>query len=65
MMTSAEKEDVPFTQAIYPRGSVEIWMGEIETMMRRSVRAITEQGTHTELLARQGVYYSLQQKAAA
>ena len=25
---------------IYPRGSVEIWMGEIETMMRRSVRQV-------------------------
>ena len=25
-------------EPIYPRGSVEIWMGEIETMMRRSVR---------------------------
>ena len=31
-------------EPIYPRGSVEIWMGEIETMMRRSVRAVTEEG---------------------
>ena len=43
-MISGEKERVPFMQPIYPRGSVEIWMGEIETMMRRSVRAVTEEG---------------------
>ena len=38
------QERVPFMEPIYPRGSVEIWMGEIETMMRRSVRAVTEEG---------------------
>ena len=41
-MISAEAEKVPFMTKLYPKGSVEIWMGEIETMMRRSVRAITE-----------------------
>jgi len=39
-MISAEKEVMPFETKIYPRGSVEIWMGEIETMMRRSVSFI-------------------------
>ena len=43
-MVSAEGEHVPFMTLLYPRGSVEIWMGEIETMMRRSVRAVTEEG---------------------
>ena len=35
-MVSAEKEQVPFLNPLYPRGSVEVWMGEIETMMRRA-----------------------------
>ena len=43
-MVSAENEQVPFLNPLYPRGSVEVWMGEIETMMRKSVRAITEEG---------------------
>ena len=33
-MVSPEKEKVTLPQALYPRGSVEVWMGEIETMMR-------------------------------
>ena len=41
-MISPEKEKVTFMEPIYPRGSVEVWMGTIETMMRRSVRHVTE-----------------------
>ena len=41
-MTSPEKEAVPFLTPLYPKGSVEVWMGEIETMMRKSVRHVTE-----------------------
>ena len=37
-MASPEREVVPFAATLLPTGSVEIWMGEIETMMRRSVR---------------------------
>ena len=33
---------MPFLNPLYPRGSVEVWMGEIETMMRKSVRHVTE-----------------------
>ena len=52
-MISAEAEKVPFMTKLYPKGSVEIWMGEIETMMRRSVRAITEEGiTHYKEMKR-------------
>ena len=43
-MVSAEAEVVPFMTKLHPKGSVELWMGEIETMMRASVRAITEEG---------------------
>ena len=39
-MISPEKETVVFLEKLYPRGSVEVWMGEIETMMRRSVRQV-------------------------
>ena len=49
-MVSAEKEQVPFLNPLYPRGSVEVWMGEIETMMRKSVRTATRlehQAHHT------------------
>ena len=37
-MVSPEKERVPFLETIYPTGSVEVWMGVIEDMMRKSVR---------------------------
>ena len=41
-MSSPEKEDITFLSPLYPKGSVEIWMGDIETMMRKSVRHVTE-----------------------
>merc|ERR1719272_232386 len=53
-MVSAEAEVVPFMTKIYPRGSVEIWMGEIETMMRRSVRAVTEEGLNDYATMKRG-----------
>ena len=37
-MISAEKEVVVFLDPLYPKGSVEAWMGDIEKMMRLSVR---------------------------
>ena len=40
-MISPEKESVKFIQNIYPKGSVEVWMGTIESTMRLSVRHIT------------------------
>lgn len=43
-MISAEKEVMPFDTPLQPKGSVELWMGEIETTMRRSVRKETETG---------------------
>ena len=53
-MISGEKERIPFMTKIYPRGSVEIWMGEIETMMRRSVRAVTEEGLNDYATMKRG-----------
>ena len=53
-MISGEKEKIPFMTKIYPRGSVEIWMGEIETMMRRSVRAVTEEGLNDYATMKRG-----------
>ena len=41
-MVSPEKETVDFVEKIYPTGSVEVWMGVIEQMMRLSVRHATE-----------------------
>ena len=41
-MISPEKEVVPFVTTIYPKGSVEVWMGVIEEMMRLSVRKLVE-----------------------
>ena len=41
-MQSPEKEKVKFIETIYPRGSVEVWMGGIERMMRLSVRKDVE-----------------------
>ena len=43
-MISPEKEKVVFLEKLYPRGSVEVWMGVIEDMMRRSVRHVVEAG---------------------
>ena len=40
-MVSAEKEVIEFVEPLYPKGSVEVWMGEIEKMMRLSVRNAT------------------------
>ena len=40
-MISSEKEVVPFLEPLYPKGSVEVWMGEIERMMRLSTRNCT------------------------
>jgi len=39
-MFSAEKEKVPFVKPVDPnKKNVEDWMGEVENMMKRSVRA--------------------------
>jgi len=38
-MYSAEKENIPFVKPIDPnRKNVEDWMGELELMMKKSVR---------------------------
>ncbi|KAK3247674.1 hypothetical protein CYMTET_42830 [Cymbomonas tetramitiformis] len=37
-MMSAEKEKVPFAEFIYPKGNVENWLGEVERVMKKSVR---------------------------
>ncbi|KAK3257150.1 hypothetical protein CYMTET_33753, partial [Cymbomonas tetramitiformis] len=42
-MQSAEKEIVPFSEAIYPKGNVENWLGEVERVMRASVRHSTKE----------------------
>ena len=33
-----EKERVPFCEFMYPKGNVENWLGEVERIMRASVR---------------------------
>ena len=39
-MFSGEKEKVPFVKFVDPvRKNVEDWMGELESMMKKSVRA--------------------------
>jgi len=37
-MFSVEKERVPFSEVMYPKGNVENWLGEVERIMRASVR---------------------------
>ena len=37
-MTSAEDENVKFSEIIYPRGNVEDWLTEVERVMMASVR---------------------------
>ena len=37
-MRSAEKEEVPFEKPLKPVGNVETWLGDVESMMKRSVR---------------------------
>eukprot|EP01028_Stygiella_incarcerata_P009150 TRINITY_DN426_c0_g1_i1.p1 TRINITY_DN426_c0_g1~~TRINITY_DN426_c0_g1_i1.p1 ORF type:complete len:4140 (-),score=1088.60 TRINITY_DN426_c0_g1_i1:191-12610(-) len=45
-MYSSEGEMVPFVNGIYPKGNVEFWLGEVEKMMRTSIRAQIEQSIH-------------------
>ena len=37
-MKSGEGEVVPFAAGLYPEGNVESWLGEVESMMKQSVR---------------------------
>eukprot|EP00118_Oscarella_pearsei_P012540 m.93002 g.93002 ORF g.93002 m.93002 type:complete len:4173 (+) comp36767_c0_seq9:102-12620(+) len=39
-MASGEGEVVPFSEDLYPRGNVEDWLLEVETVMRRSLKQI-------------------------
>lgn len=39
-MYSGEGEDVAFRETLYPVGNVEDWMGEIERIMKESLRLI-------------------------
>lgn len=39
-MSSAEGEEVPFTEELYPRGNVEDWLLEVENVMRTSLKKI-------------------------
>ena len=39
-MISAEGEQVPFTQTLYPEGNVEDWLLKVENVMRESLRQI-------------------------
>ncbi|KAL1510265.1 hypothetical protein AB1Y20_006588 [Prymnesium parvum] len=55
-MTSPEKESIDFLHSLYPKGSVEVWMGEIETMMRRSVRHVTELAIHAYPKTKRGQF---------
>ena len=38
-MYSGEKEKIQFVEGVYPEGDVELWLGEIEHMMKRSVKS--------------------------
>ena len=42
-MFSAEGEEVPFKQTLYPRGNVEDWLLEVERVMMESLRQIMEE----------------------
>eukprot|EP00966_Prymnesium_polylepis_P071726 1665875-Prymnesium_polylepis.1 len=53
---SPEKESVAFLNPLYPKGSVEVWMGEIETMMRKSVRHATEVGLQAYKTTKRGQF---------
>lgn len=37
-MMSVEKERVPFSEFMYPKGNVENWLCEVERIMRASMR---------------------------
>ena len=37
-MWSREDEGVPFSEPIYPKGKLEVWMQEVERVMKLSVR---------------------------
>ena len=41
-MFSAEGEDVPFCELLYPTGNVEDWLLEVERVMRLSLKDIIE-----------------------
>lgn len=37
-MISGEGEEVKFSEKLYPEGNVEVWLGDVERVMRESVR---------------------------
>ena len=39
-MYSAEGEEVPFTESMYPKGNVEDWLLNVEAVMRSSLKQI-------------------------
>ena len=39
-MFSAEGEEVPFTESLYPKGNVEDWLLNVEGVMRSSLKHI-------------------------
>ena len=39
-MFSAEGEEVPFTESLYPKGNVEDWLLTVENVMRSSLKQI-------------------------
>lgn len=43
-MISGEGECVAFSEKLYPSGNVENWLGEVERVMRESVREQCEKG---------------------
>ncbi|GKT16506.1 Dynein-1-alpha heavy chain, flagellar inner arm I1 complex, partial [Aduncisulcus paluster] len=45
-MESAEKETFPFASPVMTEGAVEVWMGEVEKEMRKSLHAITKKGVY-------------------
>src|SRR6201999_1676410 len=43
-MFSAEDERIEFVKKFYPKGNVEHWLLEVESVMRRSVRQVLQDG---------------------
>eukprot|EP00741_Cyanophora_paradoxa_P012299 tig00000169_g11885.t1 len=39
-MFSAEREEIPFVEKVFPKGNVEHWLLEVEKMMKRSIRDV-------------------------